>query len=171
MKRKNLAIVGLIGAILMLVGVFTPWTSASGSGEMMGISYSVSVSASGWNITQGEVSMTGEVAGMSVTETVPVGESANYPYIALAGGVLALVGALGVLASPGKRILLAILVIGGLLAIIGAGLGFADIETGSETITYSGTSMAATASYGFGLYLCVVGGILGLINVLGFKAE
>lgn len=85
------------------------------------------------------------------------------PYVALVGGILVLVGALGLLmfhGVPRKTLLLAI---GGILAIIGAGWGFSDIETG--------TVLVATVSYGYGLYLCLIGGVLGLLSALGLRRK
>jgi hypothetical protein len=88
-------------------------------------------------------------------------ESATYCYLALVGGVLALMGALFALTAPELKVLWAILAIGGILAIVSAIWGFSDIETGRI--------LGLSFNYGYGLYLTLGGGILGLIGSLGLK--
>lgn len=144
---KRLVGIGLIGGIIAIVGVFGPWQSLSGTHPLTG--EEISESASAWD---------------SITESTVAGSQVGretYCVLALVGGVLALIGALGVLASPGVKALAGILAIGGLLAIIGAGWGFSDIETG--------TVLGIEVSYGYGLYLCLVGGILGLVGAYGAR--
>lgn len=155
---KRLLVIGLIGGILAIAGVFTAWATMDMSGTLMGETISVSVSVSGMDMARGEMTV------MGTTQSVP---SESYPYIALAGGILALIGALGVLASPGLRKLGILLAIGGILAIVGAGWGFSDIETG----TISVIGLTASVGYGYGLYLCLIGGILGLVGVLGLRGK
>lgn len=124
MEKKMLMIIGLIGGILAAVGVFLTWASALG------------FTWSGWDIA-----------------TAAVGAE-SYPYVALAGGILALIGAL--LSTKTKSIGY-LLPLGGIIAIIGAGWGFSDISgiTGMDV--------------GYGVYVCIVGGILALIGSLGLK--
>lgn len=137
MEKKTAAIIGLIGGIIAAVGVFLSWGSASvtvpGFGTLGG-------SWTGWDIATAAVN------------------SQSYPYIALAGGVIALIGALGVLGIKSKAIGY-LLPLGGIIAIIGAGWGFADI---------SGTT---GVSVGYGIIVCIVGGILALIGSLSLKGE
>jgi len=104
MAMRILVLIGLIGGILALVGIFTPWATASGWG--------MSVSASAWDGIK-------DSAG-------------SYFTVALVGACVALVGALSALAAPRVKALWAILAIGGILAIAGAAYGFFDIETGTE---------------------------------------
>jgi hypothetical protein len=136
MSKGIIGVIGLIGGILILVGVFTPWVTASALG------YWGSVSA--WDCITGRTS-----------------ESATYCYLALVGGVLALMGALFALTAPELKVLWAILAIGGILAIVSAIWGFSDIETGRI--------LGLSFNYGYGLYLTLGGGILGLIGSLGLK--
>jgi hypothetical protein len=104
MVKRMLALVGLVGGILALVGIFTPWATASGGG--------MSVSASAWD---------------GIKET-----AVSYFTLALVGSCVALLGALSALAAPKVKALWAILAVGGILAIVGAAWGFSDIETGAE---------------------------------------
>lgn len=101
--KRILALIGLIGGILALVGIFTPWATASAPW--------ISVSASAWDgIKDAAVS---------------------YFTLALIGACFALLGALSALAAPRVKALWAMLAIGGILAIVGAAWGFFDIETGT----------------------------------------
>ena len=77
---------------------------------------------------------------------------ASQPYVILVGGVLALLGGIGILATIAAKIkILEYLVpIGGILAI--AGWGWSVAEAGT----------LAGAAYGF--YACLVGGIIALIS-------
>ena len=104
MAMRILTLIGLIGGIIALVGIFTPWATASGWG--------MSVSASAWDGIR-------DAAG-------------SYFTVALVGACIALVGALSALAAPRAKVLWAILAIGAILAIAGAAYGFADIYTGTE---------------------------------------
>lgn len=150
--NKGLVGLGLIGGIIALIGVFTSWVSMSASG--MGVT--VSADITGWEIAQGEATVMGTTVSI---------ESQTYPYVALAGGILALIGAIGVLASPGTKGLVALLVLGGMLALVGAAWGLADIETGTQSMF----GVTADVSYGYGIYLALVGGILGLIGAYGAR--
>lgn len=163
---KRLLVIGLIGSILVFAGIFSPWTSVSGSGTYGGQSASFTAGASGWDYAQGEVTITAKIAGTSQSQTMPVGGT-WYPYVALAGGVLALVGVLATLASTRLWQLGVLLPVGGVLAIIGAALSFISIQTG--TVTMMG--MTARSSYGYGIYLSIVGGILGIIGARGLRRE
>jgi hypothetical protein len=135
MAMRMLGLLGLIGGTLALVGIFTPWATAS----YMGLSESLS----GWDCIKGD------------------GET--YCYLAFAGALVALLGALSSLAAPRAKALWTILAIGGILAIVGAAWAFSDIETG--------TMWGMSVSYGFGLYLTLVGGILALIGSLSLLKE
>jgi len=160
--KEKLMIIGLIGGILAIAGVFAPWVIMSGSTTSDNQTVSISSSQSGWDLAKGRVTIITEVNGQSVMRTIR-GEGKDYPYVALAGGVFVLVGALGLLVFPGVPKKTLLLAIGGILAIIGAGWGFSGIETG--------TVLVATVNYGYGLYLCLIGGVLGLLGALGLKRK
>jgi hypothetical protein len=114
MKDQALLVIGLIGGIIAVVGLFLPWTSSLG------------YSASGWD-------------GRSGTSQV---------YVILIGGVLAVIGA--VVALAGVKHINYLVPIGGAIAIIG--WAWAAEQAG----TLSG--------WGYGFYMCFVGGILALIG-------
>ena len=139
MAKRILALIGLIGGILALVGIFTPWATGSVGG--------IPVSASAWD---------------------GIKDSAvSYFTLALVGACVALLGALSALAAPRVKALWAILALGGILAIVGAAWGFFDIETGTGVRLEEGIGyIPVTSSYGYGLYLTLVGGILALIGAL-----
>ena len=167
--NKGLVSIGLIGGIITLVGMFIPWATASGSVTFMGQSASVSAEASGWNISRGEIHVSMEAAGMSSSETVDAEPGPQvYPYLALIGSVVTIVGAA---MAFGHKTAGYLLVAGGILAIIGAAWGFVDIDTGAITLGVEGMNISATASYGYGLYLCLVGAILALVGSAGLRGK
>ncbi len=140
MRKEILAAMGLIGGVLALVGIFAPWVTLS----------------TGWGAS---VSMT---AWDSITEAKILGQPAEremYCLLALAGGILALVGALLAVFAPAVKAPWASLVMGGVLAIVGAVWGLSDIETVSM--------MDFSVSYGYGLYLTLSGGILAFLAFTG----
>ena len=140
MGKQILGAVGLIGGILALVGIFTPWATLS-------TAWGGSVSMSAWD---------------SITEAEILGQPAEretYCLLAFAGSILALVGALLAVFAPSMKVPWAILVVGGVLAIIGAVWGLSDIETGSI--------LGISVSYGYGLYLTLAGGVLAFLAFLG----
>jgi len=91
----------------------------------------------------------------SITEAKILGQPAEremYCLLALAGSILALVGALLAVLAPAVKAPWASLVLGSVLAIVGAVWGLSDIETINM--------MDFAVSYGYGLYLTLSGGIL-----------
>ena len=107
MAIRILTLIGLVGGIIALLGIFTPAITVTGWFSM-----------SAWD---------------SITETMvcifPI-ERQTYFCLAFAGAVVALLGALTAVAVPKVKALWAILAIGGILAIIGAAWALFDIETG-----------------------------------------
>ena len=142
MAMRILAIIGLIGGIIALVGIFTPWATG---GVLVG--EWIPKSASAWD---------------------GIKDSAvSYFTLALVGACVALLGALSTLAAPRVKALWAILAIGGILAIAGAAYGFFDIDSRPGwTLIPSIGYVPACSSYGYGLSLTLVGGILALIGAL-----
>lgn len=145
MDNRTLAIVGLIGGILAVVGVFGTWTTMSA----MGTEYS----DSGWDWAQG----TAGAGGLSL----------KFPYFALVGGILAVVGSVLALVKP-SAVAKVLLAIGGILALIGVAYGLAAADTGAA-ITGAVPGVSAGASYG--TYMVVIGGILAILVTLGLKEE
>lgn len=133
--NERLAALGLVGGTLATAGVFLPWATVGGLMEV-----------TGWGIMRGEVEIAGAPFNVSVTGV--------YPWLVLAGGALSLISALGTLAVKTK-ILKGLLVIGGVLAIIGSCWGFLDLLGEPEILR---------VSIEYGLYLCIVGGLLALLG-------
>ena len=107
MAMRILTLIGLIGGIIALLGIFTPAVTMTGW-----------FSVSAWD---------------SITETTIFGfpiERQTYFCLAFAGATVALLSALTAVAVPKVKVLWAILAIGGMLAIAGAAWAFSDIETG-----------------------------------------
>ncbi len=109
---KKIAIIGLIGGILVVVGVFSPWITDGDS-------------LSGWDLTKA---------------TAEGGLNAKLPYVALVGGILAVIGAILALVRPGETPA-GLLAIGGILALIGGAIGpvVNDVGLGGfEVMGYGG---------------------------------
>jgi hypothetical protein len=107
MAMRILMLIGLIGGIIALLGIFTPAVTMTGW-----------LSLSAWD---------------SITETTIMGgvvPRQTYFCLAFAGAVVALLAALTAVAVPKVKALGAILAIGGMLAIAGAAWALFDIETG-----------------------------------------
>ena len=151
MDNRILVTIGLIGGVLATAGVFGSWTSMSGI--IMGEKFLVSASA--WDsITEAEKTIT--IAGTPFSASIG---RETYSFLALTGGILALIGALGALASPRMKILIALLAIGGILAIVGASWGYSDISSEVGALFPS-----VEIGIDYGLYMCLIGGILALIS-------
>lgn len=97
MRKQTLLIIGLIGGILAVVGVFLPWISVDG-GETW--------KESGWDLK--------DLRLLGITS----------PYLVLAGGIIALLGSLILLKARG--LIGFLLPMGGIIAIIGGIRGYFD---------------------------------------------
>ena len=140
---KILAYIGLIAGVLALVGVLAPWATGTVGIER----YHVNISA--WD------TITGRDIWWGVGWPPTIGYEV-WAGLALHGAVFALVGALFAVAAPKAKAPWAILGVGSALAIAGCAWGLSDIRDGGVMGFYSG--------YGYGLFLTLVGGILGLVG-------
>lgn len=141
MKIGKGAIIGLLGGLLGLVGVFLPWASASAG--------PVTISVTGACLGGiGSIDMGGVSIPCSLAAS---GEGAIYAYGILAFSVLGLIFVI-----LGKRSTSMLALIFGLLTIILAGVAIARLS--------SILAAAPGASLGYGIILCIVGGILLLLG-------
>ena len=146
-RHLGLAAIGLVGGVLALWGLFAPWQVQTFS--MLGISQSQGVSpadllthATVWEV---QVSPTG------------------YAYLAMFGAILAFGGALFCLAIPKNKGVWLVLAAGGILAVLASVLGFSEIQTGSALMG------SIKYSYGFGIFLTLLGGLFSLVGFRGLK--
>ena len=139
--RKIVARVALVAVILALVGVFTPWSTHNGG---------LHPNLSAWD------AMTGLVAG----DNSPL--YLVWAGLALGAAIILLLGALSAIAAPKAKAPWIILHVGGALVIAGFAAGLSDIKDGGVT-NFSG--------YGYGLYLTLFGGILGLTGIWGLRGS
>jgi len=130
MDNKTIGVVGLIGGVLAITGIFTPWVEITGS---------ISTSVSAWDM----------VIEKQIYEL--------YASLALGGAI-----AIGLGALSRNKFLLAL---GGVLAISGSAWGYSDIPTGELLL------IPVAVERGYGLYLTLVGGVLGLIGISGLKSR
>jgi hypothetical protein len=141
MEKKTLLIIDLVGGIIAAISVFLAWITASAGG--------FSVSMSGWDLLRASIS--------------------DVPYVAvvLVGGILALLGGLGMLATK-MKVVGYLLPIGGILALVGGIWGFAKV---TEAIGLVGSISGVSVSVGYGVYLGIVGGVLALIGSLSLRSK
>lgn len=144
MDKRIVGLVGLVAGVLAVVGLFSPWVTVSGWGLSGGISV--------WDLI-----LNADVAldRFGLAELFKMG---GWAFLALGGAVLLVVGSLCALVAPRIKLLWAIPTLGAILALVGAVWALSDVDTGRI--------LGFTASYGYGLYLTLSGGILGLSSVL-----
>ena len=135
-----------------MVSLFLAWISASATSMGMTISLDVP----GFSLAIGSFTV------MGITTPIPI---QGYAILALVGGIIALIGGIGLLI--GKRPLGFLLPVGGILAIAGAGWGLAEV---TNAIAEFGMT-DGTVSVGYGVYTCIVGGVIALIGSLGLKEK
>jgi hypothetical protein len=141
---KRLIAIGLVGGIIALVGVFAPWMTVS----VMGFS----AGASGWDSTS----------------------DFSSPYVVLAGGILASLGSLGVLA--GLKGVGFLLPLGGIMATGGAAWGYSQVTSAVPEAVSSLAGLGIPAGVfgigvGSGIYVCIVGGVLAIVGSLGLRGK
>lgn len=135
-SRMTLGVFCLIGGVLALVGLFTPWLAASlGAGSL-----------SAWTMIR-------RIGGQMFTNSIT-----SYLYLAFIGAILAFIGALGVLGMPKIKVLWLVPALGGLLAVVGAGWGLEDILANGSGLAGGGVHA------GIGLYLILAGGVVALLG-------
>lgn len=154
-EKKAATIVGLIGGILATVSVALTWVSFEPA------------PASGIDILSGSAirAMTNPLRAFNG------GIGLEAPILAvLIGGILALTGGIGMLATKVRAIGF-LIPIGGILALAGGIWGFVWVIEITDFIEYlsefQGESESANA--GYGIYVGIVGAILTLIGSLALK--
>lgn len=158
-KKKTATIVGLIGGILATVSVALTWVSFERA------------TASGIDILSG--------SAIEFVTTFPLttsGLGLEAPIlVVLIGGILALIGGIGMLATKVRAIGF-LLPIGGILALAGGIWGFVWVIEITDTIEYLSEFLGEYflgelegASAGYGIYVGIVGAILALIGSLRLK--
>jgi hypothetical protein len=142
---RLLPLVGLLAGILCLVAIFTPWTALTAPAA------GIRADATAWDLVINAKIM-GEEYGREA-----------WACLALSGAVVIVAGSLLALATPKTKAPWGILGIttGGLLSAASALWALSDIDTG--------TMLGITVTYGFGLYLTLVGGIVAcVVGITGF---
>jgi len=173
-KKIIVAIIGLAGVLLALVGVFCPWVSVNN--EMVG-GGATGAEVSGWEMTGATVGTqmgpfggpyfwTNTVDGLLILTTK---QSAYFtPNILLFGCFFTLV--LGVpMAFAGRfRAACILLFIGAFFVLVGAVAGLGDYGMGRGTfLTPISGVTAVEQAHMYGIYICLVGSILCLASAFG----
>ncbi|MBM4462074.1 MAG: hypothetical protein FJ012_01900 [Chloroflexi bacterium] len=128
--------IALLAAMLTLAGIFTPWAVRRVWEDFLNVS--------AWNAITGQYS-----GGWAPLDEV-------WAILALHAAILLLAGAVYALVAPRARLPWGILAAGGVLTIASSLWGLFDIRSGS---------LLDIRGIGYGLYLTLVGGILGLIGI------
>ena len=143
--NRFIAAVVLVAGVLALVGIFLPWLKASWNlGDLFG---TLSISASGWDLMTGS----GDVQD---------GAKA-YAILAFSGGIVLLLGALWAFVDPGSRFAWFITIVGGVVVVVGSVWGWQDL---SDFVATGANTSETSIGYGAGLYMALVGGIVGVIG-------
>lgn len=129
--QQALLALGFIGGIIAVVSVFLPWA--------VYFSGATSGTISGWDCA-----------------TSPIWSISSAPYLPLIGGILAVVGAIGILGAKVKAIGY-LLPIGGILAIVGAVWGLSSIGAW----TWAGVASS------YGIIVSQFGGGLAILGSFG----
>ncbi len=155
-RNSMIGIIGILGAILMIVGVFLSWMDLTVN---MGFIGSETSSASGWEVFSDDDYS--EVAY-------------NYaPVVALVCGVLALIASAIPTISNGKngKVLGIVILILAIVSVIVSALYYSNLGEFDEGIFGFGASLAA----GAGVWVCIAGGaitaISGILDVLVMKSN
>jgi len=153
MKIGKGAIIGLVGGLLGLVGVFLPWLTVSASVGPISVSASVS-----------GISMGGGTLDLGTGTAIPVGASefSIYVYGILAFSVLGLI-----VVMLGKRSTAMLALVFGLLTTILAIVAvvrMSQLASALQALIPVVPGMTVSIGAGIGLYLCVIGGIILLLG-------
>jgi len=143
----------VVAGLLVLVGIFLPWIRFNSvSSEIPGfgeITFNFN-DISGWDMATAH-GLT-DAQGASTVE--------KYAVLTIIGGILTLVAALWALVTPSMRFAWAAAAIGGFLAIVGCIWAYRDVND----FVYAFSSADNSCDYGAGLYMGMIGGIVGLIT-------
>ena len=137
-SKQTMRIVAIIGAAVILIGFITPWITISGwvSADISALDW-----IRGWNFGGETLDRRGEV------------------YLALMGVLLAVAGAISALVGPkAKGRWVTLVSLGGIASIIAAIWGIVDIGRGAE--------LGVSGGYGYGVYLTLIGGLVGLVGAV-----
>lgn len=157
--RKALSFLSVIGALLLFSTFFSPWISISADVPVI----DVSAKASGSDLTNGKARVS--IEGPNIDQSVRIGEGRKrmYPYLVLGAGAIALLGAIGILAT-GSKLSAVPVVLGGILAIAGGAWGYFDI---TNVLNQLPNIPRVSARVGYGVYLSLIGGFLTLVGSFG----
>lgn len=160
---------------MAIIGIFCPWVSVKNELEAGG---TINEDVTGWQITGAVVgSKVGSLDHYFWPNTVDgflvltTKKSANFtPYVELFGCIFMLMFGIP-LAFAGKlKAACILLFIGAFFVLVGAlaGLGDYGMGRGSYSEIVSGYGVTAVEqSHGYGIYMCLIGAILGLVCAAG----
>ncbi len=149
LNKQTLGIIGLVGGIIAMVSVALAWVTVS--------------------MTVGGRTESGGALGIDFLKAG--GEGTGMGALVLVGGILALLGAIGLLIA--KRPLGYLLPVGGILALAGGIWCVARCAQLSGVIAQAIQAMGGTVSFdlGYGIYVGIVGAVLALVGSLGLKGK
>jgi hypothetical protein len=162
------AIVGIVGGVLLAVGSFMTWATASVNVDRIAQAFGVDPSL-----------LQGAVGGIETSKSI-TGIEGGDGWITLVAGLIVLGGAALALAARKIRPGGAVMVVGG---IIGAGLAIYDATKAKDdaideiTGSLAGQGLPGNVadffnvSVGAGLWMCMVGGVVGVVGAIWLLAR
>jgi len=169
--NRNLAIIGFVCGVIVLVGFFSPWLELNSRPyRLEGARLKDQLKITGWNLGQGKIQVTQMVESLErlcwekykIIEIQVEGKS--YPYLSLAGGILLVLGGIAALRFKGKAPYL-IVILGGILALVGGFLGFWD-NRWIRHVLITIEDYAVSGYYRYGLLLCIIGSVVSIVGCI-----
>ncbi len=150
-KINLFGLIGFIGTIILIVGVFLNWTTF----EFSSFLGSSSDSITGWDIFSNE-------------DYKDVFEYSYAPVIALVCGIISLITTILPVVHKDEKVTKLLGIVTLILAVIAIVIGFLFYGNVSDSVTIAG--MSATTSVAVGFWLCMVGAIItavgGIVDIL-----
>lgn len=164
-KRIIAAVLGVVGGVLAMVGVFSPWVSIYASMPVLGTE---SIALNGWSFENlaelaslpSQVGLTGAknaAAGFAVM-FILAASILLFSILCLASGALVMVKPRG--GGIGLAAFGILTVISAMVSFVLVTLAVGEIQKQMQAVSWLGALISASAdiSVGIGLYLCIIGG-------------
>lgn len=161
---KGGLIIGLIGGVFALIGTSLPWISARPA-SLSGLDISKAIS---WLKTFASMMSEPIPTEIRLFGLIPV-------FILILGILCIVLASLGFVkpkaGGTGSLVCGLLIVILSIISIIGISESISEIEEMIEVVPFVGGMAAGMIGVGYGLYLCILGGVLALVGgIVGRKA-
>ncbi len=155
-KVNLFGLIGFIGTIILIVGVFLNWVTVEVTLPIVGSS---SESLTGWDI-------------FNDADYKDAFEYSYAPIVALVCGVISLITTLLPIVYKNEKVTRILGIVTLILAVVAIVIGFLYYGSVNDSVSFFGAS--ATVSVAIGFWLCMVGAIItavgGIVDILKNKA-